>query len=75
MALGEKQPEQSFFTGVIIHVGKIMVLIKYLCFSIDKTDVEKFLKMSECLQIIADGQEISYRELDSHCYKFKIIQG
>ena len=27
------------------------------------------------LQIITDGQEISYREFDSHCYKLKIIQG
>ena len=27
------------------------------------------------LQIITDGQEISYREFDSHCYKSKIIQG
>lgn len=34
-------------TGVTTHVGKIMVLTKYLCFSIHRTDVEKFLKISE----------------------------
>ena len=27
------------------------------------------------LQIITDGQEISHREFDGHCYKLKIIQG
>ena len=34
-------------TGVTTHVGKIMVLTKHLCFSIHRTDVEKFLKISE----------------------------
>ena len=34
-------------TGVTTHVGKIMVLTKYLCFSIHRTDVEQFLKISE----------------------------